>query len=207
MKKLLILGADEAELNEVRKIKGFKNKIDIRSCGVGLIDSAINTSKILNNKNYDGVIFIGSSGTSNKKINLLDIVVSKEVFLASPTKTTASYIPKILKNKFTATKDWLKLAESTSLHASQSFYSPIEITKSKSLANIFLKKYAASCENLELFSIAATASCYNVKWIAISCITNYIGKESHTQWLKNKKNAARLSSKFLEEFLSLALKA
>jgi len=153
--------------------------------GVGLIESAINLTKLVTFKSPEFLIFVGSAGSyGNHKI--FDIVESKTASnIEQSFLLGTSYTP--LDNVVSASDD---VSCETVVNSSN------YITKDKNIAQKFLSK-RLELENMEFFSVLAVAKEFNIPVGGVFCVTNYCYEDAHEEFLKNHKEAMRR----LEEYL------
>jgi nucleoside phosphorylase len=157
--------------------------------GVGLIESAINLTKLCEFDRPDYLIFIGSAG-SYGKLNIFDIIESK----------TASNIENCFFKKecYTPIDNIISL-ENVS-HETKIVNSSNYITTNPSLAKAYLK-LNIQAENMEFFSVLKVAKEYNIPAKGIFIITNYCNENAHKEYLKNIKTAKEKLISYIKEKL------
>ena len=153
--------------------------------GVGLIESAINLTKLTTYNPPEFLIFVGSAGSyGNHKI--FDIVESKTASnIEQSFLLGSSYTP--LDNVVTASND---ISSETIVNSSN------YITKDKEIAKKFLSK-RLELENMEFFSVLAVAKEFNIPVGGVFCVTNYCYEDAHKEFLKNHKEAMRRLKEYL----------
>ena len=153
--------------------------------GIGLVNSAINLSRIAIMTPPEFIIFVGTAGSYGKH-NIFDIVESK----------TASNVEHalLLGNGYTPIDNVISTADDVShetiVNSSNYITTDIEISKKYLEKNIYL-------ENMEFYSVMAVAREFNIPAGGVFCITNYCDKDAHRDFLANRKEAMGL----LEEYL------
>ena len=157
-------------------VESFKFAVPI---GIGLVESAINLTKILsqNLSNLPSeIIFIGSCGLY-KNGKILEIYESK---IAVNDEISAllgfSYSP--IQAKFNG-----DVSCETKITNSSNF-----ITTDKNLALKFFQK-GYFMENMELYSVLQTAKKFKIPAYGVLCATNFCDKNAHADFLKNHKQA------------------
>jgi nucleoside phosphorylase len=153
--------------------------------GVGLIESAINLTKLCEFDRPDFLIYIGSAG-SYGRLNIFDIFTSK----------TASNIEHCFFKKecYTPIDNIISLNVSRETIVNSSNY----ITTNKLISQAYLK-LNIDAENMEFFSVLKVAKEYNINVLGIFIITNYCDKNAHNDYIKNIKKAKEKLSKYLLE--------
>ena len=143
--------------------------------GIGLIESAINLTRLCLFDKPDMIIFIGSSG-SYGNLKILDIFES----------ATASNIEHcfLKKDCYTPIDNIISMNVSRETIVNSSNY----ITQSKLISKAFLK-LNIDAENMEFFSVLKVAKEFNIPVKGIFVITNYCYENAHEEYIKNIKNA------------------
>ena len=153
--------------------------------GVGLIESAINLTKLCEFDRPDYLIFIGSAG-SYGKLNIFDIIESK----------TASNIENCFFKKecYTPIDNIISL-ENVS-HETKIVNSSNYITTNPSLAKAYLK-LNIQAENMEFFSVMRVAQEFEIPVLGIFVVTNYTDKNAHRDFLANHNRAKKLLNEYM----------
>lgn len=149
------------------------------SIGIGLVDSAINLTKILsqNSSNLPSeIIFIGSCGLY-KDGKILEIYESK---IAVNDEISAllklSYSP--IRPEFNG-----DISHETIITNSSNF-----ITTDKKSAEIFFQK-GYFLENMEFYSVVKVAENFKIPALGIFCATNFCDQNAHSDFIKNHAKA------------------
>ncbi|HKM18682.1 MAG TPA: hypothetical protein VJY14_01330 [Aliarcobacter sp.] len=159
-----------------------------KGIGVGLIESAINLTKICLFDRPEFILFIGSAG-SYGKYNIFDIVESKNsANVELSFLENFSYTP--IDN---AVKIDTKLTSSEVVVNSSNY-----ISTNKNLSKDFLK-YEIDLENMEFFSVLSVAKEFEIPAFGIFVVTNYTDKNAHSDFIKNHKEAMNKLVKYLED--------
>ncbi len=143
--------------------------------GIGLIDSAINLTKIILEYSVDEIIFVGSAG-SYGNIGIFDLVVA----------TSAANIEHSFLNKsaYSPIKNKIVSHETDSLIVNSSNY----ITTDKMIANRYLDE-GIDLENMEFYSVLNVAQKFGIKAKGIFVVTNYCDKNAHKDFITNHKKS------------------
>ena len=141
--------------------------------GIGLIESAINLTRLCLFDKPDLIIFIGSAG-SYGRVNLFDVVESY----------TASNIEHCFLKKecYTPIDNIISLKKSIIVNSSN------YITQNEIFSKAFLR-LNIDLENMEFFSVMKVAQEFNIMAKGIFVVTNYCDENAHQEYLKNIKNA------------------
>jgi len=155
--------------------------------GVGLINSAVNLTRLCLFDKPDYLIFIGSAGSyGNKKI--FEIIES----------STASNIENCFLEKkcYTPIDNIISISHNVSRETivNSSNY----ITTDEKIANKYLKMNI-EIENMEFYSVMSVAKEFNIPAKGIFVVTNYCHKEAHKEYISNIKKAKKLLIEHLIE--------
>ena len=148
-----------------------------REIGIGLVESAINLTRICLFERPSSIIFIGSAGSYNpNKHKIFDIISS----------STASQIELsfIQKNSYTPIDNFITASTKKEVVVNCSNY----ITTDKILA-LALDKMGFEIENMEFYSVVKVAKEFNIPVRGYFIITNYCDTTGHHQYLNNIKEA------------------
>lgn len=160
--------------------------------GVGLIDSAINLTKLCLMQVPEFLIFIGSCG-SYGRLKLFDIVTS-----ATASNIELSFLQDL---SYTPIDNVVKLE-----HTISSFFVSHEtiinssnyITTDKKLSKQMLN-YNIECENMEFFSVIKVAKEFNIPVVGVFVVTNYCDNFAHEEFKQNHQKAMQILVNFLHE--------
>jgi nucleoside phosphorylase len=150
--------------------------------GVGLIESAINLTRIALFDKPDFLVFVGSAG-SYGKYRIFDIVEStiganiEQSFL-----TKESYTP--IDNVIEAYGTDRDVSHETKIIVNSSNY----ITKSKTKSELF-RKIGVELENMEFFSVLSIAKEFEIPVLGIFIVTNFCFENAHEEFIKNHSQA------------------
>ena len=151
------------------------------STGVGLIETAMNLTRLCLFDKPEFLLFVGSAG-SYGKYKIFDIVESKTAsnielaFLNSDAYTPLNNV--VSTNTDNTTKDVI-------VNSSNYISTNQELTKK------FLD-LGIAIENMEFFSVLKIAEEFNIPAGGVFCITNYTNKTAHEDFLKNHAKAKEL---------------
>ncbi|MEA2091233.1 MAG: purine-nucleoside phosphorylase [Campylobacterota bacterium] len=153
------------------------------STGVGLIETAMNLTRLCLFDKPEFILFVGSAGSYGKH-NIFDIVESKTAsnielgFLNNDAYTPLDNV--VSTNIDNTIKDVI-------VNSSNYISTNQELTKK------FLD-FGVGVENMEFFSVLKIAQEFNIPAGGVFCITNYTNKSAHEDFLKNHEKAKELLS-------------
>jgi nucleoside phosphorylase len=151
------------------------------STGVGLIETAMNLTRLCLFDKPEFLLFVGSAGSYGDH-NIFDIVESKTAsnielgFLSSDAYTPLDNV--VSTNIDNTKKDVI-------VNSSNYISTNAELTKK------FLS-FGVGIENMEFFSVLKIAEEFNIPAGGVFCITNYTNKDAHKDFIKNHEKAKEL---------------
>lgn len=148
--------------------------------GVGLIETAMNLTRLCLFDKPEFLLFVGSAGSYGDK-KIFDIVESKtasNVELAFLSNDAYTPIDNVVSTNTTNVKD---------IVVNSSNY----ISTNQELTEKFLK-LGIGIENMEFFSILKIAEEFNIPAGGVFCITNYTDENAHQDFIKNHEKAKEL---------------
>ncbi len=201
---ILIAAAVEEELAEIRAVASGRTNLVFAAVGCGLVEAAINTADRLHGTHPpSAVIFTGSAGSYDHSVRILTPAAASEVILADSSLALGrGYIPGLMPTRYKPDA-WLLASLSTigGQVESGAFASTVSITADRNLGTILRQELGTRFENLELFGIAAACALRNVKWGALSVITNHTHKNAHNEWNRNRQRASKVTAEVLSLWL------
>lgn len=146
--------------------------------GVGLVDSAINLTRLCLFDKPDYIIFVGSAG-SYGEYDIFDIIES-----SNASNIELSFFKD---DSYTPIDNVVK-TEKANLKSDTTVNSSNYISKNKELAKEFLR-YGIGIENMEFFSVVKVAQEFDIDVKGIFVVTNYTDKNAHQDFISNHKEA------------------
>jgi len=153
--------------------------------GVGLIETAMNLTRLCLLDPPDFLLFVGTAGSYGEK-EIFDIVESK---------TAANIELAFLQNRAYTPLDNVVSAErggKPGLIVNSSNY----ITTDAETAGGFLK-FGIGIENMEFFSVLRVAQEFDIPAGGVFCVTNYCNGNAHADFLANHDEAKRRLADFI----------
>ncbi len=154
--------------------------------GVGLVDSAINLTRLCLFDKPEYIIFVGSAG-SYAGHNIFDIVESSDA-----ANIELSFFND---DSFTPIDNVVR-TEKAGLDSDTIVNSSNYITTNEKLSKEF-PKYGIGIENMEFFSIVKVAKEFDIDVKGIFVITNHTNKNAHKDFISNHKEAMGILVKYL----------
>ncbi len=160
-----------------------------KTVGIGLIESAINLTKLCLHEKPEYILFIGSAGSySEDAYKIFDIVESSSAanfelsFFSDDSYTPIDNIIKC---------EDIKLKNDTVVNSSN------YITTNKNISKEFTQ-YRIGIENMEFYSIVKVAKEFNIEVKGIFIVTNYTNRDAHKDFISNHTKAMKILIKYLE---------
>lgn len=148
--------------------------------GVGLIETAMNLTRLCLFDKPEFLLFVGTAGSYGKH-QVFDIVESKtasNIELAFLNKEAYTPLDNVVSTNETNKKD---IIVNSSNYISTSF------EKAKKFLN-----FGVEIENMEFFSVLKIAQEFDIPAGGVFCITNYTNENAHKDFLKNHEKAKEL---------------
>jgi nucleoside phosphorylase len=148
--------------------------------GVGLIETAMNLTRLCLFDKPEFLLFVGTAG-SYGEAKIFDIIESKtasNIELAFLNKDAYTPLENVISTNITDKRDVI---------VNSSNY----ISTNEMLTRKFLN-FGVGIENMEFFSVLAVAKEFDIPAGGVFCITNYTNKEAHADFLKNHNKAKEL---------------
>ncbi len=148
--------------------------------GVGLIESAMNLSRLCLFDKPEFLLFVGTAGSYGEH-ELFEIIESKtasNIELAFLNSDAYTPLDNVVSTNTTDIKDII---------VNSSNY----ISTNEELCKKFLK-LGIGIENMEFFSVLKIAQEFDIPAGGVFCITNYTNKNAHKDFLKNHEQAKKL---------------
>ena len=159
-----------------------------QTLGVGLVESAINLTKICLFNRPEYILFIGSAG-SYGKYNIFDVVESK-----NSSNVELSFLENFSYTPIdNAIRIDTKLTSSEVVVNSSNY-----ISTNENLSSQFLE-FDIDLENMEFFSVLSVAKEFEIPAFGIFVVTNYTNENAHNDFIKNHKEAMKILVKYLED--------
>jgi len=156
--------------------------------GIGLIEVAINLTKLCLEKKPQEIIFVGSAG-SYGKYKIFDIINS-----CSASNVEISYLQNL---SYTPIKR-LKIFQNVSCETNIIVNSSNFITIDKNISQKYIEN-GIDLENMEFYSILKVAEKFRIKAKGIFVITNYCQINAHQEFISNHQKAKQIMEKIIEE--------
>lgn len=155
--------------------------------GVGLIETAMNLTRLCLFDKPEFLLFVGSAGSYGEH-KIFDIIESKTAsnielsFLSGDAYTP---LDNVISTNTTNEKETI---------VNSSNY----ISTNKELSEKFLN-IGIGVENMEFFAILKIAQEFNIPAGGVFCITNYTNKNAHEDFLKNHEKAKELLTQHVKK--------
>ena len=158
-----------------------------RPVGVGMMDVAINLSRMCASQKPKFLLFVGTAGSYGEK-KVFDIIESKTAAnIENSFFSGKSYTP--IDNVVSSIED---VSRETLVNSSNYITTDKKIGKHYIAQNIHL-------ENMEYFAVLKVAQSFGISAGGIFVVTNYCDKNAHEDFLKNQKEAMAKLTKYIKD--------
>ncbi len=149
--------------------------------GIGLVESAMNLTRIILDDKPASLIFIGSAG-SYGKYKPFDIIESNEaVNIENSFLTGGSYTP----IKSIVSRETIDIVNSSNY-----------ITTDEKISNGY-RDMNIELENMEFYSVCRVAQEFKIPVKGIFIVTNYCNENAHKDFIKNHDKAKQMLERYL----------
>ncbi|MDO7252510.1 purine-nucleoside phosphorylase [Helicobacter cappadocius] len=167
-----------------------------KSIGIGMIESAINLTRICSREIVGEIIFIGSAGSYSYDIQPFEICLS--------TKATQIEMSYINTDTYTPIDNQIEMefenvprgTKNMIVNSSNYINTNLELSKKMVYAGIML-------ENMEFFSVLKVAQNFGIKSYGIFCVTNYCNDNAHKDFVQNHQKAKETIEEFIRNNYTL----
>jgi futalosine hydrolase len=204
--QVTIAAATRLELKEDTIQQINKHDIDILYTGVGLLSSAVNLTQYALQHKPRLIIQAGIAGSLDTSLSLGDVVVVKreclgdtgvqergewkDVFdMGFQQADELPFTNKYIINEWLSTYNMLQLPEVTGITINQ-------ITTHTDTIQMLQAKYGAQVESMEGASLHYVCKLFNIPFVQIRAISNYVGERDKRKW-KIKEAVANLNETVL----------
>ena len=156
--------------------------------GVGLVDAAINLTRLIIEEQPSSLLFVGSAGSygTYQPFEIIESSSSSNIELS--LITGSAYTP----------------IDNTIHHGDVSRETPIMINSSNYITTDMeiageYQKLGLELENMEFFSILKVAQNFEIPAHGIFIVTNYCDENAHQDFIKNHEKAKALLSNYIKE--------
>ena len=154
--------------------------------GVGLVESAMNLTRLCLFDKPEFILFVGTAGSYGKH-KIFDIIESKtaaNIELAFLEKKAYTPLDNVVSTQTDGSKDII---------VNSSNY----ISTDADLVKKFLN-FGVEIENMEFFSVLRIAQEFDIPAGGVFCVTNYCDENAHADFLKNHDEAKDLLSEHVK---------
>jgi len=147
--------------------------------GIGLIESAVNLTRICEIGKPDHIVFVGTAGSYGEK-EIFDIVESRVAANVEQSFFEGkSYTP--IDNVIASAED---VSRETVINSSNYITTNKSVWKDYTAQNIHL-------ENMEFYSVMKVAQMFGIPVAGIFIVTNYCNENAHEDFKKNHAEAMK----------------
>lgn len=157
------------------------------STGVGLIETAMNITRLCLFDKPEFLLFVGTAGSygAHKIFDIIESKTASNIELAFLNNDGYTPIDNVVSTNTTDKKDII---------VNSSNY----ISTNKELTSKFLK-LGIGIENMEFFSVLKIAQEFNIPAGGVFCVTNYTDENAHEDFVKNHEKAKELLTKHVQQ--------
>lgn len=230
MNKIGIIGAMELEVEELKskmehieiaKIAGMefyegtlnKTSVVVVRCGIGKVNAALCVQILADLYQVTQVINTGVAGSLNARLDIGDILISKDAVYHDMDVTIFGYalgeVPQIGQRFFTADEHLISLAMESCAKVNPDIHaltgrvvSGDQFISDKEVKNRLISEFAGDCAEMEGAAIAHGAFLNNIPFIIIRAISDKADDSAEMDYPSFERAAAHHSALLVEDMLS-----
>ena len=158
-----------------------------RSIGVGLVESAITLSKLCVTEGVESLVFVGSAGSYDKEVDLLELFVSTQATqIESSLLVGESYTPLKQEVKSLENVSCETISKILDLNLPQAIVNSSNYICIDPAYALRMKERGILLENMEFFSVLSVARRFNLPALGVFCVSNHCGQRAHQEFLENR---------------------
>jgi futalosine hydrolase len=183
----------------------LRRRVCLGAVGVGLVEAAAGTARLLREQRPAGLLLVGTAGVYPGHRRALPpgsvAAVDEMVLLPHALPAGAAYLPDILPRRARSSAALrTALCERGDL-PSADVACPLAITASAKAAATAARVTGCALENLEAFAVARAAAAAGIPFAAVLGVSNHVGPDGHRQWRKHANRAAAAACEAILAFL------
>jgi len=174
-----------------------RSKIRLASVGVGLVEAAVNTTRLLAKQRPAAVLLVGTAGVYPGRRPDLPLggaaLLDQILLLPEILPGKHALLPEVVPRREHASSHLRKALMRATHLPSADVACPLAITSSARAATAAARLSDCALENLEAFAVARAAALASVPFAAILGIANHVGPSGHREWKQNASQAAAVA--------------
>jgi nucleoside phosphorylase len=186
---------------ELLALKGGGVQIERAVVGVGLVEAAAGTARVLERLRPRLLILVGTAGAYGRAAIGRAYVAGRIRLVSHATTRGLAYFPApmpVALEKVSALARKIAAASDAPL---ADVACPVAITRSLAAARTLARASGATLENLEAFAVARAAAAQKVPFAAVLGVANQVGPRAHMQWRAHAAEAAAAACACVQSFV------
>ncbi len=211
----LVISAWPPELAAIRAAwprlpRDRRRKLVLAAVGVGLVEAAIETTRLLHDRRPAGVLLVGTAGVYPGRRHELPVgsaaAIGATLLLPQAPRGLSVALPALVPDRVQASAALLRaLVRATALPTAE-VACPLAITTNERGARAAARLSGCDLENLEAFAVARAAAAAGVPFAGILGISNTVGPDGHRQWRRHGAAAAAAAAAAALDFLATVMR-
>lgn len=165
--------------------------------GIGLVDVAVNLTKICLEQKPESLFFVGSAGSYGRK-QLFEITESNTACnIENSFLVSHSYTP--IENMITADYNVDRVLSQNAIVSRETIVNSSNyITSNNRYAEAYLNRNI-DLENMEFYAVLKVAKMFGIAASGLFIVTNYCDENAHKDFVKNHQEAMMKLTEYVEE--------
>jgi nucleoside phosphorylase len=191
----LVVSAWSPELARLRSASRrwpaqVRDRVRFGAVGVGLVDAAIGTARLLAQHRPRALLLLGTAGVYPGRDLPLGAAVVIDDTVLLPSLDREVYLPDLITTRAACSRRLMARLRGSAKLPTAVVACPLAITADTTAARAAARRSGGVLENLEAFAVARAARAAGVPFAAVLGIANRVGKSSHREWKQHARAAA-----------------
>lgn len=175
--------------------KRVQERATLACVGVGLVEAAIATARLIDKHHPSAVLLVGTAGVYPRQPAELELdmaaIAGRIRLLPQILPGKHAYLPAVVPTEARSTPALVRALRKAAELPTADVACPLGITATAAAASAAAKLSGCVLENLEAFAVARAAALAKVPFAAILGIANHVGPSGHREWERHAKSAAQ----------------
>ncbi len=178
LSRVVCVAAWEPELTRFREL-ARGSSVTVEPVGIGLVEAAIGTARLVERRSPDLVLFMGTCGSMRPELAVGDVVFAERVSLVALTELTGSAVLHPVDHAIAIDPD-LRAALIAAAARPARVANTIGVTTTDEVAARVVAH--GDVEHLEAFGVARACASADVPCAVVLAVANEVGPRGRDQW-------------------------
>lgn len=184
----------------------LRRRLSFRAVGVGLVEAAAGTARLLAEHRPAALVLVGTAGVYPGHEHALPLgavaAVNQMVLLPRVLSDRSTTMPDLVPLRVRSCSAMLQGLRKVAHLPLADVACPLAITASAKAAAAAARISGCALENLEIFAVARAAALAGIPFAAVLGVSNHVGPKGHRQWQQSAQKAAAAACDALLAFFT-----